>query len=118
MVCVLAHEIKIHMISSGTGVQIGKLYIVIKDYRATYDIVRREGPKDERGEPDPKLLEGLANRNLIWSLNRGPANRKRFKGVTSTGARLRDIKGPLSIGSTPACSVHHVYESEVQLFTI
>jgi hypothetical protein len=86
---------------SGSGVQIGKLYILIGDYRATYEIVnqilaasvdakgtlrmrlkvvRREGPKDKQGKPNPKLSEGLANKEFDLELKPRPGKSKTLQG--------------------------------------
>jgi len=85
----------------GSGVQIGKLYILIGEYRATYEIVneilaasvdakgtlrmrvkvvRREGPKDEQGKPDPKWLERLANKEFDLELKPVPGKSKTLQG--------------------------------------
>lgn len=74
----------------GSGIQIGNLYILVGKYRARYEIVneilaasvdekgilrmrvkvvRREGPKDEKGDPpDPSFREDLANKEFDLEL--------------------------------------------------
>ena len=85
----------------GSGVQIGKLYILIGGYRATYEIVneilaasvdakgtlrmrvkvvRREGPKGEIGKPNPRLQEGLANKEFDLELKPRPGKSKMLRG--------------------------------------
>lgn len=85
----------------GSGVQIGKLYILIGEYRATYEmvneilaasvdakgtlrlrmkVVRREGPKDVQGEPNPRWLEGLANKEFDLELRPSPGKSKMLRG--------------------------------------
>ena len=85
----------------GSGVQIGKLYILIGGYRATYEIVneilaasvdakgilrmrvkvvRREGPKDKIGEPDQRFLVGLANKEFDLELKPRPGKSKMLQG--------------------------------------
>jgi hypothetical protein len=87
----------------GSGVQIGKLYILVGKYRAMYEIVnevlaasvddkgtlkmrvkvvRREGPKNERGEPpDPSFKEDLADTEFDLELKLDPDKPKKLKGT-------------------------------------
>ena len=86
----------------GSGIQIGKLCILVGDYRATYEIVneiltasvdeegtlrmrvkvaRREGPKDKKGDPpDPSFLEDLANKEFDLELKPRPGKSKSLQG--------------------------------------
>ena len=86
----------------GSGVQIGKLHILVGGYRAMYQVVnqilaasvddegtltarlkvvRREGPKDTRGEPpDPSFLEELANREFDLKVKPVPGKSKTLRG--------------------------------------
>lgn len=87
----------------GSGIQVGKLYIIVGAYRATWEIVnevlaasvdekgilkmrvkvvRREGPKDERGDPpDPSFREDLANKEFDLELKPLPGKPKRLRGT-------------------------------------
>lgn len=86
----------------GSGIQIGKLYILVGEYRATYEIVneilaasvdekgtlkmrvkvvRREGPKNKSGEPpNPSFLEDLANKEFDLELKPMPGKSKTLQG--------------------------------------
>jgi hypothetical protein len=87
----------------GSGVQVGQLYIVIGEYRASYDIVneilaarvnkdgnlqlrlrvvRREGPKDESGTlSDSRLREPLVRKEFEIELKPAPDESNRLIGA-------------------------------------
>lgn len=89
--------------AKGSGIQIGGLNILVQEYRATYEIVnevldatvdedgtlkmrvrvvRREGPKDARGEPPaPSFKEDLANREFNLELKPAQGKVKRLQGL-------------------------------------
>lgn len=87
----------------GSGIQVGQLYIVIGEYRASYDIVneilaarvnkdgnlqlrlrvvRRDGPKDESGTlADPRLRAPLVRKEFEIELKPAPDESTKLKGT-------------------------------------